>query len=76
MITLDAEGKVDTSVTNFIMRRVKKYAEVAGLHGAVLREIIALDWLAGHHFEAARFANAYNWLEAQGSIEKWRREIL
>ena len=76
MITLDLEGRVDTEITDFIMRLVKKYSVVAGIHGIVLRELIALDWLAGHKFEAARFAYAYDWLEKQGFVENWRREIL
>ncbi len=69
MITLDSEGRVDAGAVNFILKKKQRYDWIRGMKGAVLRQIIFMDWLLLHPAHGPQLREAYDWLERQSIIK-------
>lgn len=59
---------VDELVVDFVMCAIIRYGFVRSLRGAVLKEIIFLDWLKDHPSQVERFSSTYNWMETNSFI--------
>lgn len=69
MITLDSDGRVDAGAVNFILNKKRRYEWIQGMKGAVLRQIIFMDWLLLNPRKGPELTEAYNWLENQSVIK-------